>query len=84
MSSIATSEGKTLDSNLEVVRTLFSSLAGFLGTVELLLPRSLLLAESGSLVFELGLPVCDSRIAILASLDQDAVLLLQALEFETE
>lgn len=84
MSSIATSEGEALDSNLEVVRTLLSSLASFLGTLKLLLPSSFLLAEGGSLMLELGFPVCDGGIAVLASLDQDAVLLLQALEFETE
>lgn len=84
MSSIATSNSKALDGDLEVVRTLLRNLASLLGTLKLLLPSGLLLAEGGSLVLKLGFPVCDRGVAILASLDQDAVLLLETLVFEVE
>lgn len=84
VSSIAASNCKTLDSDLEVVGALLGNLASLLGTLELLLPGSLLLAEDASLVLELGFPIGDGGIAILAALDQNAVLFLQAFELEAE
>lgn len=84
MSTVTSSDRKTLHGDLEVVRTLLGRLAGLLSTLELLLPRRLLLAEGGGLVLELGFSVGDGGVAVLASLEQNAVLLLQSLEFESE
>lgn len=84
MPAVAASNRKALHSDLEVVCTLLCHLASLLGPLNLLLPCSFLLAEGARLVLEFGLAIRNGGIAILAPLDQDAVLLLQTFKLEAE